>query len=153
MAGREFGRNERSVTGAILLPVTTMSQRGASTRSGPDERGPAAWSAVYLAIIQGTTLWEVHRMKSQSGDGWTQSRRHVLKHSVAASAAISFPWIVPARVLGRAESAAASERITLGVIGIGPRCTYDLRSILNLPDVQCVAICDVQASRREAGTG
>ena len=39
----------------------------------------------------------------------------------------------------------------LGVIGIGPRCTYDLKSILALPDVQCVAICDVQASRREAG--
>jgi predicted dehydrogenase len=46
---------------------------------------------------------------------------------------------------------AASERITLGVIGIGPRCTYDLKSILKLPDVQCVAICDVQKSRREAG--
>ena len=36
------------------------------------------------------------------------------------------PWIVSARALGRADIAAASERITLGVIGIGPRCTYDL---------------------------
>ena len=46
---------------------------------------------------------------------------------------------------------APSEKITLGVIGIGPRCTYDLRSMLAEHDVQCVAICDVQASRREAG--
>ena len=46
---------------------------------------------------------------------------------------------------------AASEKITLGVIGIGPRCTYDLKSMLALPDVRCVAIADVQASRRNAG--
>ncbi len=46
---------------------------------------------------------------------------------------------------------AASEKITLGVIGIGPRCTYDLKSMLALPDVRCVAIADVQASRRDAG--
>ncbi len=44
-----------------------------------------------------------------------------------------------------------SEKITLGVIGIGPRCTYDLQAMLKLPDVQCVAIADVQASRRDAG--
>ena len=45
----------------------------------------------------------------------------------------------------------ASERITLGVIGIGPRATYDLGGMLKQPDCQCVAVCDVQASRREAG--
>ena len=65
--------------------------------------------------------------------------------------ALSFPWIVPARALGRGGAVAPSEKITLGVIGIGPRCTYDLKSMLALPDVQCVAICDVQASRRQAG--
>ena len=46
---------------------------------------------------------------------------------------------------------APSEKITLGVIGIGPRCTYDLQAMLGLADVQCVAIADVQASRRDAG--
>ena len=49
------------------------------------------------------------------------------------------------RVLG------SNDRINLGVIGVGPRGTYDLKAMLKLPDVQCVAICDVQASRREAG--
>ena len=50
------------------------------------------------------------------------------------------------------ESAVApSETITLGVIGIGPRCTYDLTAMLGLPDVRCVAIADVQATRRNAG--
>src|SRR5205807_5403293 len=61
------------------------------------------------------------------------------------------PWFVPAVELGRQARAASSERITLGVIGIGPRCTYDLQAMLKLPGVQCVAVCDVQASRREAG--
>jgi predicted dehydrogenase len=79
------------------------------------------------------------------------TRRDVLKHALATGAVLSFPSIVPARALGREGAVAPSEKITLGVIGIGPRCTYDLTSILALPDVQCVAICDVQASRREAG--
>ena len=39
----------------------------------------------------------------------------------------------------------------IAVIGIGPRCTYDLKAILGLSDVRCVAIADVQASRRDAG--
>jgi predicted dehydrogenase len=75
----------------------------------------------------------------------------MLKQALATGAATSFPWVVPARALGRGGAVAPGEKITLGVIGIGPRCTYDLNSILALPDVQCVAICDVQASRREAG--
>ncbi len=79
------------------------------------------------------------------------TRRDLLRRSVAAGAALSLPWVVPARALGRDGATAPSERITLGIIGIGPRCTYDLRSMLGLPDVQCVAIADVQASRRDAG--
>ncbi|MGH7128974.1 MAG: Gfo/Idh/MocA family protein, partial [Planctomycetaceae bacterium] len=36
-------------------------------------------------------------------------------------------------------------------IGIGPRCTYDLKAMLQFSDVRCVAIADVQAERRDAG--
>jgi predicted dehydrogenase len=79
------------------------------------------------------------------------TRRDLLRRSAAAGAVLAAPWLVPAAALGRDGKTAPSERITLGVIGIGPRCTYDLKAILQLPDVQCVAICDVQASRREAG--
>ena len=79
------------------------------------------------------------------------TRRDFLRKSLAATGAISAPWIVPARALGRDGAVAPSEKITLGVIGIGPRCTYDLKAMLGLPDVQCVAIADVQASRRDAG--
>jgi hypothetical protein len=78
------------------------------------------------------------------------SRRSFLKTSVAASAAA---WsALRSRTAGAEDGKVApSEKITLGVIGIGPRCTYDLTAMLKLPDVQCVAIADVQASRRDAG--
>ncbi len=44
-----------------------------------------------------------------------------------------------------------SERIRLGIIGFGPRCQYVLKPILSFADVRCVALADVQASRREEG--
>jgi len=90
-------------------------------------------------------------MKTKANPPGGATRRDFLKLSMTASTVVSFPWIIPARALGRAGVAAPSERITLGVIGIGPRCTYDLKSMLAERDVQCVAICDVQASRRDAG--
>ena len=76
-----------------------------------------------------------------------RTRRQFLGASLAAAV----PMILPAHVLGRGGAVAPSEKITLGVIGIGPRCTYDLQAMLGLADVQCVAIADVQASRRDAG--
>ncbi len=50
-----------------------------------------------------------------------------------------------------ANRTAQNDKIHLGVIGIGPRCTYDLKSMLQETDIQCVAIADVQRSRRDAG--
>ena len=79
------------------------------------------------------------------------SRREFICRSTLTATAWSVPWIVPANALGRDKSVAPSERITLGVIGIGPRCRYVLNGMLTQPDAQCVAIADVQASRRDAG--
>ena len=86
-------------------------------------------------------------MSTQGTNPAGASRRDVLRGSLAA---IAFPTIVPSGVLGR-SGVAPGEKIALGVIGIGPRCTYDLKGMLAERDVRCVAICDVQASRREAG--
>ncbi|MCA9258757.1 MAG: Gfo/Idh/MocA family oxidoreductase [Planctomycetales bacterium] len=74
---------------------------------------------------------------------FSPNRRDVLRFAAATTAF--------AAARSSAEGVAPSDRITLGVVGLGPRCTYDLSAMLKLPDVQCVAICDVQASRREAG--
>jgi predicted dehydrogenase len=78
------------------------------------------------------------------------TRRDLLQRS-AGAAALAAPLFVPATALGRADKPAPSNRITLGVIGVGPRCTYNLKSMLQLPDLQCVAVCDVQATRLAAG--
>lgn len=77
------------------------------------------------------------------------SRRAFLRGSVAAAASVTA--LIPGRALGQAVVAVPSERITLGVIGFGPRCRYVLPAMLGQPDVQCVAMCDVQAERRAAG--
>jgi predicted dehydrogenase len=78
-------------------------------------------------------------------------RRDFLLGTAAATAAASLATVVPARALGREGGIAPSEKIALGIIGIGPRCTYDLKAMLKFSDVRCVAIADVQAKRREAG--
>ncbi|MDD2599697.1 MAG: Gfo/Idh/MocA family oxidoreductase [Kiritimatiellae bacterium] len=77
------------------------------------------------------------------------SRRRFLRRSAAAAGAVAFPVIIPGSALGLNGSVAPSERIVLGGIGIGPRGKYDLSVMLPEKDVQFVAVCDVQRSRRE----
>jgi len=84
-------------------------------------------------------------------NGLAVSRRSFLKCSLAAGGAVAIPWIIPSRVLGRDGAVAAGEKISLGVIGLGSRCHVVLDCMLPEKDVQCVAVCDVQASRRNAG--
>ncbi len=79
------------------------------------------------------------------------TRRQFMRNTIASTTALSIPLITPTQVLGQNDSVAPSEKITLGVIGCGPRCRYVLGGMLTLPDVQCVALADVQKSRRDEG--
>ena len=79
----------------------------------------------------------------------TMNRRVFLGQTLAAGGALALPWFRPARALGRNGAVAPSEKIVLGGIGLGPRGQYDLSMMLPEKDVQFVAICDVQRSRRE----
>ena len=74
------------------------------------------------------------------------TRRRFLAASALALAA---PAIVPSSALGKDGAVAPSDKTVLGAIGIGPRGRYVLSRMLDQPDVQFVAICDVQASRRQ----
>ncbi len=78
------------------------------------------------------------------------TRRQFIRNVAASAAAVSIPWIIPSSALGKDGATAPSERVTLGVIGMGPRCRYVLPQLLQQPDVQCIAMADVQASRRDA---
>ncbi len=73
-------------------------------------------------------------------------RRFLAKSSLA----LAVPVIIPSNVLGKSGAVAPSEKIVLGAIGIGPRGRYVLGRMMDEPDVKFVAICDVQASRRQA---
>ena len=68
----------------------------------------------------------------------------------ASAFSLVIPAIVPSVVLGNNGNVPPSEKIVLGVIGIGPRGRYVLSCMLNEQDVHCVAVCDVQRSRRES---
>lgn len=75
------------------------------------------------------------------------SRREFLKGSAAASVALGLPAIVPSSVFG---ADAPSSRITMGCIGTGGQGTSDMKGFKGQPGCQVVAICDVDASHREA---
>lgn len=76
------------------------------------------------------------------------SRRDFVKRSLIAGSAFVAPCFIPAKALGRSGAVAPSERIVLGGVGHGPRGRYDLSVMLPEKDVQFVAVCDVQRTRR-----
>jgi predicted dehydrogenase len=70
-------------------------------------------------------------------------RRRFLKQLTAGAAAFAAPYVIPDSVLGRSNSVAAGERITMGFIGLGGMGKYDLRAFLEKKHAQVVAVCDV----------
>lgn len=74
------------------------------------------------------------------------SRRDFLRRGAAVFGAAAVPAIVPASVFG---AAAPSNRITMGMIGMGLMMGGHFRSMLGRGDVQVLAVCDVDARRRE----
>lgn len=80
------------------------------------------------------------------------TRRFILKSSLAGSAINCLSPLLQKTALAASNAPQSpNDRIQLGIIGIGPRCTYDVKAMLPFSDVRCVAIADVQASRRDAG--
>jgi len=72
------------------------------------------------------------------------SRRHFLGGALAAIAA---PQFIPAAALGLNGQMAASERITIGMFGVGNRGSSSLEAMAPLPDHQVVAIADCRRER------
>ena len=74
------------------------------------------------------------------------TRRDFLRGTAAIGTAISFPSIVPSTVFG---TNAPSNRITMGMVGMGLQMGGHLRSMLSRRDVQVVAVCDVDQVKLE----
>ncbi len=80
------------------------------------------------------------------------TRRDFLRDaSLSAGLAAGAASLVPGTALSADGKTSANDKLSLGVIGIGPRCRYDLSSMLKFDDIQCVAIADVQSTRRDEG--
>lgn len=79
------------------------------------------------------------------------NRRQFLKKATgAAVGAISFPYIIPSSALGRANGTAASNKIIVGLVGVGKHGTrVNLRNFLAHLDSQVIAVCDVDANHLE----
>jgi glucose-fructose oxidoreductase len=73
------------------------------------------------------------------------NRRSILK---GAAAAVAAPYVITSTALGNADTPPASERVTLGHIGVGVRGL--VYSFLPCKGMQCVAIADPYKDRREA---
>ena len=70
------------------------------------------------------------------------SRRDFLKSSAALAFSVSVPFYVSGKALGKDGAVAASERIVMGMIGVGRQGQQNTQGFLCFPDVQIVATCD-----------
>src|SRR5512143_2227349 len=73
-------------------------------------------------------------------------RAFMFRGAAALGAAVALPTIVPSTACG---AAAPSNRITMGMIGMGGQMGGHFRAMLGRSDVQVLAVCDVDRKKRE----
>lgn len=75
-------------------------------------------------------------------------RKFLVRAGSVSAGALMVPYVVPGITLGLEDAPAASERVTVGLIGTGRQMVLvNLPQFLNMPDVQLVAACDVDQWR------
>ena len=84
--------------------------------------------------------------RSRSSGTSSVSRRTFLGRTAAAAIGFS---IVPRRVLGGAGYVPPSDKVNIAFIGVGAQGLRVMLHFLREPDVQGVAVCDVQQVGRE----
>ncbi|WP_168566116.1 Gfo/Idh/MocA family protein [Crateriforma spongiae] len=92
-------------------------------------------------------------MKSQkvlTKQNTSPTRRDFLKASTAITAAtVAAPYVITSTALGDTNTPPASDRITVGHIGVGGRGRGILNGIRSVPDAQSVAVSDCYRDRRD----
>lgn len=79
------------------------------------------------------------------------SRRAFLGRTIAAAGVAAFPQVIPGRALGAEGTVAPSNRVTVGLIGRGAMGSGHLHRLAYDSNFQLVALCEVDAVRREQG--
>ena len=85
--------------------------------------------------------------KAKSRAGGTTRREFLASAAAAVSGLVAAPWIVPASARGADGAPPPSERITLGLIGVGCMGSGHLRRLAGDREVQLLAVCDVDRLR------
>jgi predicted dehydrogenase len=80
------------------------------------------------------------------------TRREMLKRTAAAAGSVAAPLVIRGTVLGKDGSTAPSNRIAIGSIGVGMMGRGHFRIFAGYPDVQLVALSDVDPWRRNEET-
>jgi predicted dehydrogenase len=82
------------------------------------------------------------------------NRRQFLRQAATlAGGIVAAPYVVTSTALGAEGRPPASERIVMAHVGMGWFGTVDLKIFLAAGEVQNVAVCDVDASARDAAKG
>ena len=80
----------------------------------------------------------------------TITRRTLLGRSAAAAAgALAAPYLIPSTALGKDGAVAPSDRITIGLVGIGLMMRGHKSKMLQTAETQVLAVCDVWKDKRE----
>jgi hypothetical protein len=79
------------------------------------------------------------------------SRRRFIGRSAAVAGALAAPMIIPASARGADGQVAPSNRITVGLIGLGAMGRGHLRHFGKNPAVEILALCEVDRTRLEEG--
>jgi len=66
---------------------------------------------------------------------------------------VAAPWLVPSAALGMNGQLPPSERITIGVFGVGNRGSHSIAAMQPLPDHQILAIAEARRDRAERALG
>lgn len=78
------------------------------------------------------------------------TRRDLLKTTAGlAAGAISIPCIVPSSVFGAEGAVAPSNRLLVGMIGVGSQGGWDMRGFLGIKETMVVAVCDIDTKRQK----
>jgi predicted dehydrogenase len=78
------------------------------------------------------------------------NRRGFLKTAAGVAAgAITIPYIVPSSVFGADGSVAPSNRLHVGMIGVGGQGTWDMRGFLDKSETLVVAVCDIDVKHQK----
>jgi len=82
--------------------------------------------------------------------GSKQSRRDFLRKAATGAGTIVMPYVVAGRALGAEDKVGANDRVSIGVIGCGGISGGHRGWARNSSGTELLAVCDVDAERREA---